>query len=262
MAEKRDFEWHVKNTHEIAFSLQNRSSRLKFLSRHALLPGVFEGHFPYLPCLPSKTSPFSGIWIDFECICIDFECICIDFECICIDFERICMYLYVFVSSSICIDFECICIDFECICRNPIPFPLSRQPSAVSLFWRFLRWSRSVCWPQGQLRKQLLTLFTVILLIGFISGPAWDADFEAIYGDRAHCAHLRASWGSIFWRFLRWSRSLCWPQAQSRKHILTLFTVIQLFTCEIEFLESNNWLTDRVCTQYVLWNCNLMHVSI
>ena len=30
-AEKRDFEWHVKNTHEIAFSLQNRSSRLEFL---------------------------------------------------------------------------------------------------------------------------------------------------------------------------------------------------------------------------------------
>jgi|OM-RGC.v1.031980919 hypothetical protein len=43
-----------------------------------------------------------------------------------------------------------------------------------------------------------LSLFTVIPLSLLISGRAWEADFVAIYGDRAHFADLRASLGSRF----------------------------------------------------------------
>ena len=45
---------------------------------------------------------------------------------------------------------------------------------------------------QGQLRKHFLTVFTVIALSVLTSGPAEEAYFAAIYGDRAHCADLRA----------------------------------------------------------------------
>ena len=41
------------------------------------------------------------------------------------------------------------------------------------------------------LGKQLLTLFTVIPLSLLILGRAWEAAFDAIYGDPAHFADLR-----------------------------------------------------------------------
>ena len=59
---------------------------------------------------------------------------------------------------------------------------------------------------QGQLRKHILTVFTVIALSVLTSGPAEEAYFAAIYGTPAHCADLRASLGSTFLRYLRYSR--------------------------------------------------------
>ena len=47
---------------------------------------------------------------------------------------------------------------------------------------------------------QILMLFTVIPLILLISGRAWVANFEAIYGDAAHFADLRTCLGSSFCR--------------------------------------------------------------
>ena len=38
---------------------------------------------------------------------------------------------------------------------------------------------------QGQLRKHILTLFTVIALTLLTSGPSWETDFAAIYGNPA-----------------------------------------------------------------------------
>ena len=44
---------------------------------------------------------------------------------------------------------------------------------------------------QDKLGKHMLTLFIVIPLLWLISGQAWEVDFEAIYGDRAHFADRR-----------------------------------------------------------------------
>ena len=38
---------------------------------------------------------------------------------------------------------------------------------------------------QGQLRKHILTVFTVIALSVLTSGPAEEADFDVIYGNPA-----------------------------------------------------------------------------
>ena len=46
--------------------------------------------------------------------------------------------------------------------------------------------------------KQFLTLFTVIPFRLLILGVSWEAYFDAIYGDPAHFADLRARLGSSF----------------------------------------------------------------
>ena len=56
---------------------------------------------------------------------------------------------------------------------------------------------------QGQLRKHILRVFTVIALSVLTSGPAEEAYFDAIYGDRAHSADLWAISGNRFCRYLR-----------------------------------------------------------
>ena len=53
--------------------------------------------------------------------------------------------------------------------------------------------------------KQILSLFHVNRSILLISGQAWEADFDAIYGDRAHfghLVHLKTSSRSRFCRYL------------------------------------------------------------
>ena len=51
---------------------------------------------------------------------------------------------------------------------------------------------------QGQMREHILTVFMVIALSVLTSGPAEEADFDAIYGYRANCAEMSASLGNIF----------------------------------------------------------------
>ena len=115
---------------------------------------------------------------------------------------------------------------FVCICIEQY---LYRFWMYLYRFWMYLSESNSFSpQPSAVSRQPILTVFTVIALSVLTSGPAEEAAFDAIYGDPAHWVYLRTSLGCRFWSYLRWSRSLCSPQGQLRKHILTLFTVIAI----------------------------------